>query len=324
MANDPTQDPDFLKASPEDQHSYLMSADPDYAKASASDQNAYLNTFSKTNQTLGQVPDAASQAKSSITSAPMKTSLAPEMVRKAGYALPAIGGALGGIAASPGIVTTALGGGLGSMAGETTRENLMHHIFPQEPSPISKEGLEQTGETGALNAGTDLAMGGLAKIPSILDRVETSPSVAIPGTKGTVRFRLRADPSMDEAATSSVQRTLARKAAMDRLSPPSVASAREDAMEGLMRKATREELQRPSITATPGKPTPSGITEPDVYHWQEGAEPQTRGSQAWSKQRVQSPELQRAAEGGDPDAQTVMMRLGKKGIIIPKPSVGSK
>src|SRR6266404_2968816 len=42
MANDPTQDKDFLAASPKDQHAYLMATDPEYAKASPQDQQGYL------------------------------------------------------------------------------------------------------------------------------------------------------------------------------------------------------------------------------------------------------------------------------------------
>lgn len=105
--------------------------------------------------------------------------------------------------------------------------------------------------------------------------------------------------------------------------PSPVTAAREGAMNGLLRQAAREELRppKPSITAAPSAPA---VAEEPIAHWQEGEAPQTRGSQAWSKQRVQSPELQRAAAAGDTDAQTVMMRLGKKGIIIPKPSIGSK
>lgn len=105
--------------------------------------------------------------------------------------------------------------------------------------------------------------------------------------------------------------------------PNPVTTAREGAMNGLLRQAAREELRppKPSITAPPVAPS---IADEPIAHWQEGDLPQSRGSQAWSKQRVQSPELQRAAAAGDTDAQTVMMRLGKKGIIIPKPSIGSK
>ena len=42
MPTDPTQDQDFLSASPQDQHAYLMHSDPDYAKAAPDDQKAYL------------------------------------------------------------------------------------------------------------------------------------------------------------------------------------------------------------------------------------------------------------------------------------------
>lgn len=46
MANDPTQDKDFLAAPPDRQHAYLMATDPDYAKAPSDRQQAYLKQFS--------------------------------------------------------------------------------------------------------------------------------------------------------------------------------------------------------------------------------------------------------------------------------------
>lgn len=42
MPNDPSQDKDFLAASPEDQHAYLMHSDQNYAKASPEDQKSYI------------------------------------------------------------------------------------------------------------------------------------------------------------------------------------------------------------------------------------------------------------------------------------------
>lgn len=318
MANDPTQDPDFLKASPEDQHSYLMSADPDYAKASPSDQNAYLNSFSKTNQTLGQVPDVNQQAKQQNVIKPIPSDLKAaedkfsqgsalqQSVKQAqggnysGAAHTALSAAGGALAAPAAVVagpipsiTGALGGAAGGLGGRSIATHL-----GANPSQV-----DLAGDVGGLVTGGITA--GLGSKISAPDEGYTSLGRGM----------------LHDAAKKYVGPRLA-----DAVLPPEnpVITAREMAMRNLMRKATREELQRPSITAPSTAPRTPGITEPDVYHWQEGAEPQTRGSQAWSKQRVQSPELQRAAEGGDPDAQTVMMRLGKKGIIIPKPSVGSK
>lgn len=46
MANDPSQDQDFLAAAPHEQHAYLMATDADYAKASPQDQVAYLSHVS--------------------------------------------------------------------------------------------------------------------------------------------------------------------------------------------------------------------------------------------------------------------------------------
>jgi len=52
MSNDPSQDKDFLAASPQDQHNYLMATDPDYAKASPTDQHAYLDHVSTVGRTF--------------------------------------------------------------------------------------------------------------------------------------------------------------------------------------------------------------------------------------------------------------------------------
>ncbi len=62
MANDPTQDKDFLAATPQEQHAYLMQTDPDYAKAKPGDQQAYLA------HVRSQVapPDAISQSRAQM------------------------------------------------------------------------------------------------------------------------------------------------------------------------------------------------------------------------------------------------------------------
>lgn len=48
---DPSQDQDFLKAPPEEQHAYLMHADPDYAKAPKEEQAAYRDHVTGTHYT---------------------------------------------------------------------------------------------------------------------------------------------------------------------------------------------------------------------------------------------------------------------------------
>lgn len=60
MAEDYTQDKDFLAAPSAEQHAFLMSTDPDYAKASTSEQQAYLQHVGgsrrdTTSETLGLV-----------------------------------------------------------------------------------------------------------------------------------------------------------------------------------------------------------------------------------------------------------------------------
>lgn len=51
------QDQDFLKASPQEQHAYLMSTDPDYAKAPQTEQQAYLKHLAQPlGFTQGEIP----------------------------------------------------------------------------------------------------------------------------------------------------------------------------------------------------------------------------------------------------------------------------
>lgn len=83
----------------------------------------------------------------------MKTSAAPEIVRGATAALPAVGAMGGSAIAAPGIVTTAAGAGLGAAAGEQARLAANRSIFgPDETSPVSIPGLVSTGKQAAIAA----------------------------------------------------------------------------------------------------------------------------------------------------------------------------
>ena len=58
MPQEPQSDQDFLKASPTDQHAYLMATDPDYAKASKEEQQAYLQHIAPPAPNAGLAPPA--------------------------------------------------------------------------------------------------------------------------------------------------------------------------------------------------------------------------------------------------------------------------
>lgn len=95
----------------------------------------------------------------------MEESTAPKVVRAATGVLPAAGAIAGGAAASPGVVTTAVGSGLGAAAGEQARLLANRALFGnEETSPISKEGLERTAVEGGVTAATGLALGGAQKL----------------------------------------------------------------------------------------------------------------------------------------------------------------
>ena len=115
----------------------------------------------------GQTP-AAGQA--------METSIAPKIVRGITGALPVVGAIGGAAMASPGMVTTPAGAGLGAAAGETARQGINREIFGnEEVSPTSKEGLISTAEQGA--GGVAGEMGGqiigktLEAAPSVVSKI---------------------------------------------------------------------------------------------------------------------------------------------------------
>jgi hypothetical protein len=59
---DPSKDPDFLAASPDDQVAYLSSRDADFAKASKADQLSYINHLKTANQPDNQPLQAGEES----------------------------------------------------------------------------------------------------------------------------------------------------------------------------------------------------------------------------------------------------------------------
>lgn len=90
----------------------------------------------------------------------MQTSRAPDIARGVTATLPAAGAIAGGALASPGVVTTAGGAGLGGMAGKQAELAANRALFgKEETSPLSLRGAVQTAGEGAINAIPTAAMG---------------------------------------------------------------------------------------------------------------------------------------------------------------------
>lgn len=166
-----------------------------------------------------------------------------------------------------------------------------------------------------------LAAEGVAKaMPSSVRGVKfTAPEgITIPGTKWGVKLGDEQNPPRYLGGPPAEPIDYARNQRLNKSalqSPGRAYNARSGAATGSP-PITRQPTATTSIR---GASTPSADT-PDVGHW---AEPRqapfaTQGEEAWSMPRTDDPQLQQAAQGGNPKAQKVMQRLGQKGIIIPR------
>lgn len=92
----------------------------------------------------------------------MQESSIPKMVRATTGVLPAVGAGVGAAVASPGIVSTPAGAGLGAVAGTEAKQAINRVAFGnEEPSTVSKAGLTEAATQGAAAAGTEGALEGL-------------------------------------------------------------------------------------------------------------------------------------------------------------------
>src|SRR4051812_37453861 len=104
---------------------------------------------------LSRRPDLFKGMKSNpaFENAPMKTSMAPGLVRGAASALPVAGGAVGAIAGAPADIAggagSVVGGGLGAAGGESLKQAILSRAFGEGPAPTSKQGLTDAGTSGA-------------------------------------------------------------------------------------------------------------------------------------------------------------------------------
>lgn len=103
----------------------------------------------------------------------MKMSAAPRVVRGALDALPSLGAAGGGMLASPGVLTTPLGAGLGAAAGSELRQIGNRALFG-EPKDI-----KDTAINAATAAGTEGAMQGLTALGDLGMSLRYSPATKV-------------------------------------------------------------------------------------------------------------------------------------------------
>ena len=153
----------------------------------------------------------------------MKTSMVPQLVRGTTALLPAAGATAGGALASPGVVTAAAGTGLGAMAGKQSELLINRALFGKdEPSTISKQGLEQTGVAGAEGAVTggaaaygaaNAASGPVASGAATLDRADPAEWTKANQVLGATPKAVRFGPGIQslEDVTTNPGRTLVAK-----------------------------------------------------------------------------------------------------------------
>jgi hypothetical protein len=149
------------------------------------------------------------QARQKVTSPDMKRSTAPDWMRGLTGFLPIAGATAGGALASPGVVTTPAGIGLGAAAGKSGELLANRLIFGKdEISPSSKEGLKQTGMEGAMAAATagateGVLAGGGKVIKALSSKVEPLARLNKILGVGAKEVRVGATPSsLDEFAAN--------------------------------------------------------------------------------------------------------------------------
>lgn len=109
----------------------------------------------------------------------MQESVIPKLVRGATSALPAVGATAGGLATSPGVVTSAAGAGLGAALGESARLAANRALFGNgEPTNYSKEGLKSTAIQGGTAAATAGVLAAAPKIAGALSDLSPSARAA--------------------------------------------------------------------------------------------------------------------------------------------------
>jgi hypothetical protein len=233
---DPTQDPDFIAASPQDQSAYLSHVDPDFAKAAPADQTAYLahvmssvpqskylteegsgvQSFPKGSQAesdfLKQNPKATPlpgvPTSTGTPAAQMQTSALPQIVRGTTAALPAAGSMAGAAAASPTIAGAVGGAGLGAAAGTEAEQLINRAAFGKdEVSPVSAEGLKEAGENAVTSGATAGVMQGASN-----------------AVESALAAKTAAKAATEDAASLAAQRAATAKAATSVVNKASDAS----------------------------------------------------------------------------------------------------
>lgn len=162
---DYTQDQDFLKAPPEEQHGYLMAVDPDYAKAPKAEQNAYLNSIG------GTMTEKQAAARPPI--APQTTEMHSGMDLPKGLeGQPVLGAPVAPLETAFATVPQFIGGLAGGMAGSKVGE------LGGKALGLSKNATDWARDIFGLAGGT---LGtGVTSIGSHL-KIESPDAITLPG-----------------------------------------------------------------------------------------------------------------------------------------------
>jgi hypothetical protein len=140
-------DDDYFKRLPLNEKHKVLMMDPHYSKVMSPKQQAdFLN--------LVHYGEGGTEYERKERD---KAATAKGVVKNVSYALPMVGGIAGAATGSAvPVFGTVAGGGLGTAAGESARQAIMHGLFPEEPSSTSREGLEQDVIWGSLGAASEL------------------------------------------------------------------------------------------------------------------------------------------------------------------------
>ena len=139
-------DDDYFKKLPLNEKHKVLVMDPHYKGMDPKEQAKFLNL-------VHYGPEGTQHERQERA----KAATAKGVVKDISYALPVAGGIAGAATGSAvPVFGTVAGGGLGTAAGESARQAFMHGLFPEEPSAVSKEGLEQDALWGTLGAVSEL------------------------------------------------------------------------------------------------------------------------------------------------------------------------
>lgn len=286
---DYSQDPDFLKAPAQQQHAYLMKADPQYAQADPKTQGAYISHLRGYDQ-----PTQFEQANESQVSG----SALNRGLEGFGRGVENIAGGLYNTVVHPLDTARGMVSGAENEAGfartaPTLSERIGHGVAAAMPGV----GPWAAGVGGRIGQG-DIA-GGIT---------EAATTLGVPEAIGILAPKI-APKAIEKASTFPLRGTI-RDVASKYVSPRLADWMLKEKPEALSQSPTSMESE--SITSgTKNYPEP---TQPSTER--------PGGGSMWSSKQGQ--ELEDAAASGNRAAQDVLQRKGRLGLIIPRPTIGTR